>query len=162
MDDVEVGKNSHLIEQFQQAVGEWTNKIKESIKAEEERAKNRVHDTSSGETEFWSQRSAKFNMLYQQLSMPSVRRIIRILEQKTTENGDNFVIEAFNQVDKEFSKHHAQSKDFVKFLTTLERQFKNISRGDLKAIEETLPSLLNGLKLIWTISRHINQHDTEF
>jgi dynein heavy chain, axonemal len=23
-------------------------------------------------------------------------------------------------------------------------------------IEETLPSLLNGLKLIWTISRHIN------
>ncbi len=72
------------------------------------------------------------------------------------------MIEAFNQVDKEFSKHHAQSKDFVKFLTTLERQFKNISRGDLKAIEETLPSLLNGLKLIWTISRHINQHDTEF
>jgi dynein heavy chain len=72
------------------------------------------------------------------------------------------VIEAFNSVDKEFSKHHAKSKDFVKFLTTLERQFKNISRGDLKAIEETLPSLLNGLKLIWTISRHINQNDTEF
>jgi len=41
-------------------------------------------------------------------------------------------------------------------LTTLERQFKNISLGDLKAIEDTLPSLLNGLKLIWTISRHIN------
>lgn len=28
-------------------------------------------------------------------------------------------------------------------------------------IEETLPSLLNGLKLIWTISRHINQTDTK-
>ena len=28
-------------------------------------------------------------------------------------------------------------------------------------IEETLPSLLNGLKLIWTISRHINQNDTK-
>jgi dynein heavy chain len=65
-------------------------------------------------------------------------------------------------VQKEFSKCHAKAKDFVKFLTTLERQFKNISRGDLKQIEETLPSLLNGLKLIWTISRHINQTDTEF
>jgi len=54
---------------------------------------------------------------------------------------------------------HAQAKDFVKFLTTLERQFKNIARGDLKGIEETLPSLLNGLKLIWTISRHINQNE---
>lgn len=59
-------------------------------------------------------------------------------------------------------KHHAKAKDFVKFLTTLERQFKNISRGELKVIEETIPSLLNGLKLIWTISRHINQTDTEF
>jgi len=45
----------------------------------------------------------------------------------------------------------------VKFLTTLERQFKNISRGELSVIEETIPSLLNGLKLIWTISRHIYQ-----
>lgn len=57
---------------------------------------------------------------------------------------------------------HAQAKDFVKFLTTLERQFKNISHGDLKSIEDTLSSLLNGLKLIWTISRHINQNDEKF
>jgi dynein heavy chain len=42
-------------------------------------------------------------------------------------------------------------------LTTLDRQFKNIARGELQVIEETLPSLLTGLKLIWTISRHINQ-----
>ena len=41
----------------------------------------------------------------------------------------------------------------------MERQFKNISRGDLEIIQETLPSLLNGLKLIWTISRHINQNE---
>jgi dynein heavy chain len=46
-------------------------------------------------------------------------------------------------------------------LTTLDRHFKNISRGDLKVIEETLPSLLTGLKLIWTISRHINQKDSK-
>jgi dynein heavy chain, axonemal len=44
-------------------------------------------------------------------------------------------------------------------LNTLERQFKSIARGDLQIIEETLPSLLTGLKLIWTISRHINQNE---
>jgi len=46
-------------------------------------------------------------------------------------------------------------------LNTLDRQFKNIARGDLQIIEETLPSLLTGLKLIWTISRHINQHESK-
>lgn len=29
----------------------------------------------------------------------------------------------------------------------------------MNVIEETLPSLLTGLKLIWTISRHVNQQD---
>jgi dynein heavy chain len=76
--------------------------------------------------------------------------------------GESYQSNNFKEKQKEFAKHHAQAKDFVKFLTTLERQFKNISRGDLKAIEETLPSLLNGLKLIWTISRHINQDETNF
>jgi len=87
--------------------------------------------------------------------MPSVRRILNILGAKDS-SSEAYNIEAFNSVQKEFSKCHAKAKDFVKFLTTLERQFKNISRGDLKQIEETLPSLLNGLKLIWTILRHIN------
>lgn len=69
-------------------------------------------------------------------------------------------METFKQKEKDFKKEHAVAKDFVKFLMTLERQFKNINKGDLKSIDDTLPSLLNGLKLIWTISRHIHfQHD---
>jgi dynein heavy chain len=37
-----------------------------------------------------------------------------------------------------------------------------LNQGQLQTIEETLPSLLNGLKLIWTISRHINQNEDKF
>lgn len=59
-------------------------------------------------------------------------------------------------------KLQAQAKDFVKFLQTLERQFKVISKGDLKAITDTMKSLLDGLKLIWTISRHINTNIEQF
>lgn len=31
----------------------------------------------------------------------------------------------------------------------------------MNTIEETIPSLLTGLKLIWTISKHINQNDSK-
>jgi dynein heavy chain len=61
-----------------------------------------------------------------------------------------------------FVKSQAIAKDFVKFLSTLERQFKNIQKGELQVIEETLPTLLTGLKLIWTISRHINHQEEDF
>jgi dynein heavy chain len=72
-----------------------------------------------------------------------------------------FMMEPYESEYARFTKLHAQAKDFVKFLTTLERQFKSITQGDLVGIEETIPSLLNGLKLIFTISRHINAETTK-
>jgi len=116
--------------------------------------KEQLHNSAAGETDFWRARSAQFNMLHQQLSKPAVRRILNIMHAK--ESHDNNVLEEFNIAFKEFSKEHAKAKDFLKFLQTLERQFRFLGQGTLSVIEETIPSLLNGLKLIWTISRHIN------
>lgn len=78
------------------------------------------------------------------------------------DNTYSHIIELYNAEYKKFMKYQAQAKDFVKFLQTLERQFKVISKGDLKAITETMKSLLDGLKLIWTISRHINHNIDQF
>jgi hypothetical protein len=69
MTDEEVINKPDLVESLVKAVNEWTAKIKESIEVEEKKAKERVHDSSSGETEFWTTRNAKYNMLYQQLNM---------------------------------------------------------------------------------------------
>ena len=60
---------------------------------------------------------------------------------------------------KDLSKHLSEAKDNVKFLTTLERQFKSLGSNDLTGVEETLPSLMNGLKLVWIISRHYKSDD---
>jgi dynein heavy chain len=119
-----------------------------------------LHDTASGETDYWRNRSALFNTLHQQLNKQTVKRILNILNTKESHENNGF--EEFNNQFRDFSKMHAQAKDFVKFLSTLDRQFRNLNQGQLQTIEETLPSLLNGLKLIWTISRHINQNEDKF
>ena len=92
--------------------------------------------------------------------MPAVKKIIQLLSNR--ENTYVQILESYNAEYKKFMKQQAQAKDFVKFLQTLERQFKVISKGDLKAITETMKSLLDGLKLIWTISRHINHNIEQF
>ena len=74
-------------------------------------------------------------------------------------NQNTTSVESFKKQMLNFTKAHAQAKDYVKFLSTLERQLKNINKGNLITIEETITSLLNGLKLVWTISRHINTND---
>lgn len=55
---------------------------------------------------------------------------------------------------KDLSKYLGESKEYVKFLSTLERQFKNLATEGLSGVEETLKSLMNGLRLVWIISRH--------
>jgi dynein heavy chain len=52
-----------------------------------------------------------------------------------------------------------EAKDNVKFLNTLERQFKNLQSEGLSVVEETLTSLMNGLKTVWIISRHFKSED---
>lgn len=47
-----------------------------------------------------------------------------------------------------------QARDNVKFLTTLERHFKAITTGPLAGILDTLPPLMNALRMVWIISHH--------
>ncbi|EKX52600.1 hypothetical protein GUITHDRAFT_157080 [Guillardia theta CCMP2712] len=53
-------------------------------------------------------------------------------------------------------KLHTEAKDNVKFLSTLERHFKMLSMAPLVNITESLPSLFNGLRMVWVLSRHYN------
>lgn len=47
-----------------------------------------------------------------------------------------------------------QARDNVKFLTTLERHFRSISSGSMTGILDTLPLLMNALRMIWIISHY--------
>jgi len=160
MSDGEVMHSQELIERLTADVETWTETIRKTIAAEE--AKPPETNTASGEAARWRGRSATFNTLYQQLTSKPVRNVITIMTRyEENPSVESSVIENYNQEYTRFTKLHAQALDFVKFLTTLERQFKSITQGDLVGIEETIPSLLNGLKLIFTISRHINAETTK-
>ena len=64
----EICRNRALIEEYQQTVEEWAQTIKETIEREKGRVKEM--NTAYGEVEYWRSRSATFNTLYQQLTMP--------------------------------------------------------------------------------------------
>lgn len=70
------------------------------------------------------------------------------------------IVAEFEKQMMDLTKLYGEAKDNVKFLTTLERQFKNLASTEgLTIIEETLPSLMNGLRLVWIISRHFKEDE---
>jgi dynein heavy chain len=50
--------------------------------------------TASGETEYWRQRSATFNTLYQQLQKPQVKKIIEVMR-AYAQKQDGFQLENY-------------------------------------------------------------------
>ena len=57
--------NNHaLMKELDSAVEDWADTIKDTIEKANKNEKNRVHDTASGETDHWRNRSAMFNTLH--------------------------------------------------------------------------------------------------
>ena len=112
-----------------------------------------------GEIEYWRSKLAILSPLHEQFSVPEVRRIYLIIKEAEHNEQVNITPSAddFNKQREILAKQYAEAKDNVKFLSTLDRQFKTLREGDLVTVEETLASLMNGLKLVWKISRHISQ-----
>ena len=69
------------------------------------------------------------------------------------------IYQEFDHYMKMLVGANAEAKDNSKFLNTLERQFKILQSGDLASIEQCLSSLLNGLRLVFIISRYYKQDE---
>jgi dynein heavy chain len=81
-----------------------------------------------------------------------------VIESTGDSQADSIVYEFDNEM-KKLAQETAVAKDNSKFLNTLERQFKILQSGDLTNIEQCLSSLLNGLRLVFVISRHFKSEE---
>lgn len=93
------------------------------------------------------------------------------------EKVESQLLPGFKYQYSELEKRYIEAKDNVKFLTTLERHFKHITNGTLVQVHlhttpcgfcfrtsthhdcwlqilDTLPSMMNALRMVWVISRH--------
>ena len=101
------------------------------------------------EIDFWRDRSGALSALVEQLKLPKIAAILEI----------------YNNIDLEYrradlNKYHTEAKDNVRFLSTLERHFKNITHGaSFHTVIDTLPSMMNALRMVWIISRHYNRDE---
>jgi len=97
--------NDHrIISKLMVTIDKWTETIKETVEKENLRQKESM--SATGETEYWRARNATFNTLYQQLSMPPVKRILDIM-QYNNQKSDNYSLDHFNSEWQKFQKEYA-------------------------------------------------------
>eukprot|EP00398_MALV-I-01_sp_L67-1_P000765 gene765-501_t len=148
-------KKNQLVSLLLQHMEEWSGIIRNILEDESKRQRTTSHPMA--EIEFWRDRSSKVSTLYEQLQLPAVQKAVNALNSMTITSSDaERITSHFHEQYGELSRMHVEAKDNVKFLTTLERHFKNLHSGSMNTIVETLPSLLNAIRMVWIISRYFN------
>eukprot|EP01135_Chromosphaera_perkinsii_P009070 Nk52_evm1s1607 gene=Nk52_evmTU1s1607 len=112
------------------------------------------HAGPMGCIQLWQTRNSMISAIHEQLNLPKVHRIVECMASE-----DSHIIPNFDFAFRGLEKLYVEARDNVKFLGTLERHFKNITRGSMDIIAETIPSMMNALRMVWIISRHFNKDE---
>jgi len=150
LDDIDrAASDDDIVNALESAMADWSHALATVMQRESQKQPNGKGPLA--EIEFWRERCAVLSSLYEQLNMPQIKTMITILEKGSD---DRNLMVGFKSQVAELTKLAAESRDNVKFLTTLERHFKNISSGPLAGILDTLPPMISALRMVWIISRH--------
>ncbi|NWU42747.1 DYH10 protein, partial [Hylia prasina] len=107
------------------------------------------------EIDLWREKNATLSALTEQIKHPEVQKVLEILQKAESKFSGDLQI-----VLSDLKKHHMEAQDSAKFLSTLERHLKNLSTGTgVDVISNTIPSLLNALRLVWIMSRCYNKDE---
>ena len=150
-DPAAAAEDYEVVETLETALDDWTLCIQNVL--EQMSGPRKLGPTKGplAEIEYWRQRNATLSTVYEQVNMPKLQRMLEVLRIRESTGLDQFEAHYV-----ELTRKYVEAKDNVKFLTTLERHFKNISSGNLSTILDTLPSMMNALRMVWIISRHYN------
>lgn len=151
-DPKEASRDEQIVATIESKLEYWTQLIRSLL--EQTLGKVREGNGPLSEIEFWRQRAAALGTFWEQLNNDTVKQMIEVLHHYDASQ----MLAGYEDQFQELTKMYMEAKDNVKFLETLERHFKNISRAhdSLLPISDTLPSMMRALRMVWVISRHYN------
>ncbi len=107
-------------------------------------------------------RMQKLTSITEQLKRPDCKQVNTVLGNLTKNATDlskqNIVnlLHRWKQIDVNITESANEAKDNVKYLYTLERFIDPLYTGNAETITDTLPALMNSIKMIHTIARYYN------
>ncbi|KAK6624941.1 hypothetical protein RUM44_011805 [Polyplax serrata] len=107
------------------------------------------------EYDFWHDREAGLSLLVEQIKAKPVENVIAVLNMANSKN-----VVGLDLAETELLKYYTEARDNVKFLLTILRHLKSVTHSySYKNIQATLPGLIDGLHMIWILSRYYNSDE---
>ena len=148
-DEQEAGSRISLLEG---TIITWTKQIKNVLKQDPEaQLKLGFHPTPDVEIAFWKNKANNLNSIFEQLQSPSIRRILRALDQaKST------YCATFARLCKEVYAARQEANDNMKHLKTLEKWINKLNEDDFSNLSSLFKPSMHIIMLIWKHSTYYN------
>merc|ERR1711871_22929 len=145
------GKNK--ISLLEGAIITWTKQIRSVLKQDPEaQLKAGYNPTPDVEIEFWKNKAANLNSIFEQLQGPKIRRVLRALDQSKSTYCTTFA-----RLCKEVFSARMEANDNSKYLRTLEKWFSDLNSTDeFPMTVEVFKPMMHIILLIWKNSKHYN------
>ena len=135
------------------AIITWTKQIRNVLNQDPEyQLKMGLNPTPDVEIQFWKEKSANLNSIFEQLQGPKIRRVLRALDQSKST-----YCATFARLCKEVFAGRLEANDNTKYLRTLEDWFDKLSNEEeFPKMVELFKPMLHIILLIWKNSKHYN------
>ncbi len=150
--------NPEVIAHLEELLGEWCGQIENFIKTREKSSHRQVTSAEDlegpkGEIEHWRARTQHLSSIVEQLKRKDCRYVVGILSSYTKGTNDPSksktigLLRRWKQIDIETTEAVNEAKDNLKYLSTLQRFIEPLYSGTAQSIIDTLPALINSIKV---------------
>ncbi|XP_041103970.1 dynein heavy chain 5, axonemal [Polyodon spathula] len=143
--------NSEMVEKLEGVLLLWAKQI-EQVLTESEQIRKEADDIGpSAELEHWKKRMTIFNSLLDEIKSSHVKRVVGTLQVAKSR-----ILKHWKKLNGNITDAANEAKDNVKYLYTLEKFFGPLGKCSPANMVEHIPSLMNGIRMIHSISQYYN------
>ena len=160
--------NQDMINEFETIFAQWSEKIEAALEETENERKEDKEAGPRNEIEYWRQRKRKLTGISEQLRSKNCRTVYDVLTQASQNPAEQLgkprdkiylATSKWRSIELRVTEALNEAKDNVKYLSNLEKFIEPLYDGTPETIKDTLPALMNSIKMIHTIARYYNTND---
>lgn len=162
--------NQEMLTSFEHIFKEWSDQITRHLKQNDEIKKDERDAGPKQELDYWKQRMRKLTGIKEQLSSKNCRTVRDVLTAASQPGSQNesqgksrdnicLITSTWRGLELQVTEALNEAKDNVKYLQTLEKFIEPLYEGNPETIKETLPALMNSVKMIHTIARYYSTNE---
>jgi len=157
-----------MIDRFEEIFNSWYQQIEDSL-LEGEENKGASDSGPKVELDYWKNKMRKLTGISEQLKSKNCRTVYDVLNMasgggNSSDSGKPkeklyLATSKWRSIELKVTEQLNEAKDNVKYLHTLEKFIEPLYEGNPTSIIETLPALMNSIKMIHTIARYYNTNE---